>query len=98
MTTPPYRIAAVAADTEAAQQALRELCIRYSCVPPERAEIIVSLGGDGFMLETLHRFLPLGLPIYGMHRGSIGFLMNDYRPEGLYERIAAAQPVIAWWR
>ncbi len=94
MTGPPRRIAAVAADTEAAQQALGELCSRYSCVPPERAEIIVSLGGDGFMLETLHRFLPTGLPIYGMHRGSVGFLMNAYRPDGLYERLAGAQPVV----
>jgi NAD+ kinase len=89
-----YRIAAVAADTEAAQQALGELCTRYSCVPPERADIIVSLGGDGFMLETLHRFLSTGLPIYGMHLGSVGFLMNAYRPDGLIERLAAAQPVV----
>ena len=94
MTGPPPRIAAVAADTEAAQQALRELCSRYSCVPPERADIIVSLGGDGFMLETLHRFLSTGLPIYGMHLGSVGFLMNAYRPDGLIERLAAAQPVV----
>jgi len=94
VTTLPRRIAAVAADTEAAQQALRELCSRYSCVPPEDAEIIVSLGGDGFMLETLHRFLSTGLPIYGMHLGSVGFLMNAYRPDGLIERLAAAQPVV----
>ena len=94
MTGPPYRIAAVAADTEAAQQALGELCTRYSCVPPERADIIVSLGGDGFMLETLHRFLSTGLPIYGMHLGSVGFLMNAYRADGLIERLAAAQPVV----
>ena len=94
MTEPPRRIAAVAADTEVAQQALGELCTRYSCVPPERADIIVSLGGDGFMLETLHRFLSTGLPIYGMHLGSVGFLMNAYRPDGLIERLAAAQPVV----
>jgi NAD+ kinase len=94
VTGSPPRIAAVAADTEAAQQALRELCSRYSCVPPERADIIVSLGGDGFMLETLHRFLSTGLPIYGMHLGSVGFLMNAYRPDGLIERLAAAQPVV----
>ena len=54
----------------------------------------MPLGGDGFMLETLHRFLSRGVPIYGMHRGSVGFLMNAYRPEGLYERLAAAQPVV----
>ena len=94
MRTPPRRIAAVAAETEAAQQALEELSRLYPCVPPERAEVIVPIGGDGFMLETLHRFLSTGLPIYGMHRGSVGFLMNAYRPEGLYERLAAAQPVV----
>jgi NAD+ kinase len=94
VTAPPRRIAAVAADTEAAQTALLELHSRYPCVPPEHAEVIVPLGGDGFMLETLHRFLRIGVPIYGMHRGSVGFLMNAYRPDGLYERLAAAQPVI----
>ncbi len=94
MTAAPRRIAVVAADTEPAQQALQELCRRYPCVPPERAEVIVPLGGDGFMLETLHRFLASGLPIYGMHRGSVGFLMNAYRPDGLYERLAVAQPVV----
>jgi len=94
VTEAPLRIAVVAAETEAAQVALGELCKLYHCVDPERAEIIVPLGGDGFMLETLHRFLSKGVPIYGMHRGSIGFLMNAYRPDGLYERLAAAQPVV----
>jgi NAD+ kinase len=74
--------------------ALEELCQRYPCVDPERAEVIVPLGGDGFMLETLHRFRSRGVPIYGMHRGSVGFLMNAYRPDGLYERLVAAQPVV----
>ena len=91
---PPPRIAVVAAETEAAQQARDELRARYACVPPERAEIIIPLGGDGFMLETLHRFLLNGVPIFGMHRGSVGFLMNAYRPDGLGERLAAAQPVV----
>jgi NAD+ kinase len=90
----PRRVAVVAAETEAAQQALEELCGIYPCVPPERAEVIVPLGGDGFMLETLHRFLASGLPIYGMHRGSVGFLMNPFQTDGLYERLAAAQPVV----
>jgi NAD+ kinase len=88
------RISVAAAETEAAQAALAELCQLYRCVEPERAEIVISLGGDGFMLETLHRFLPLGVPIYGMHRGSVGFLMNTYRPVGLFERLAEAQPVV----
>ena len=92
MTGLTFRIAAVAAENEAAQRALEELRRLYSCVAPDRAEVIVSLGGDGFMLETLHRFLSAGLPIYGMHRGSVGFLMNPYRAEGLHQRLAAAQP------
>jgi len=90
----PPRIAVVAAETDTAQQALEELCGRYLCVPPERAEIIIPLGGDGFMLETLHRFRSTGVPIFGMHRGSVGFLMNPYRPDGLMERLSAAQPVV----
>jgi NAD+ kinase len=89
-----FRVAVVAAESEAAKQALEELCDLYPCVPPERADVIVPLGGDGFMLETLHRFLSMGVQIYGMHRGSVGFLMNAYRPDGLYERLAAAQPVV----
>ena len=94
MTNPPPRIAVVAAETEAAQLALEELRDLYPCVPPERAEIIIPLGGDGFMLESLHRFLSKGVRIFGMHRGSVGFLMNPYRPDGLVERLAAAQPVV----
>ena len=95
MTGPSLpRIAVVAADTEAAQQAREELCKLYPCVSPERAQIIIPLGGDGFMLETLHRFLSKGAQIFGMHRGSVGFLMNPYRAEGLAERLAAAQPVV----
>lgn len=88
------RIAVVAAETEAAQQALAELTRRYPCVAPEHADIVVPLGGDGFLLETLHRFLPQGVPIFGMHRGSVGFLMNIYRPDGLFDRLAHAQPVV----
>ena len=95
MTTPaPSKIAVVAADTDPAQQALAELIELYPCVSPEHATVIVPLGGDGFLLETLHRFGGVGVPIYGMHRGSVGFLMNAYRPDGLYERLAAAQPVV----
>ena len=88
------KVAFVASDAEAAQEALGELHRRYGVIAPEEAEVIVPLGGDGFMLETLHRFVDSGKPIFGMHRGSVGFLMNPYRPEGLYERLAAAQPVV----
>jgi NAD+ kinase len=89
----PPRVAFLASDAEAAQRALAELQERYGAVSPQQADIIVPLGGDGFMLETLHRFASSRRPIFGMHRGSVGFLMNPYRPDGLFERLAAAQPV-----
>jgi NAD+ kinase len=86
-------VAFVAAEAEAPQQALLELYRCYGEIDPAEADIIVPLGGDGFMLETLHRFVASNKPIFGMHRGSVGFLMNLYRPDGLYERLAVAQPV-----
>jgi NAD+ kinase len=90
---PPRRIGIVAADSEPAQAALDELTQRYPVSPPEHADVIVALGGDGFMLETLRATLSRDVPIYGMHRGSVGFLMNTYQPDGLLERLAAAEPV-----
>jgi NAD+ kinase len=88
------RAAFVASDADAAQQALGELRETYGTVGPDAADIIVPLGGDGFMLETLHRFVASGKPIFGMHRGSVGFLMNAYRRDGLAERLASAVPVV----
>jgi NAD+ kinase len=88
------RVAFVASDAEAAQLALVELRREYGTIDPEDAEVIVPLGGDGFMLETLHRFIGKGVPIFGMHRGSVGFLMNPYELKGLADRLATAQPVI----
>ncbi len=86
-------VAFVASEAPNAQAALTELRGLYPFVAPEEARVIVALGGDGFMLETLHRYLKRNVPIYGMHRGTVGFLMNLYRPEGLMERLALAQPV-----
>jgi NAD+ kinase len=94
MTTafPSYdRIALVASPIREAQEALRELAKRYDNVPPESAQVIVALGGDGLMLQTLHRFMRSGIPIYGMHRGTVGFLMNEYHVDNLRERLAAAR-------
>ena len=82
-----------ASDAPAAQDALKELTKRYRASAPNEADVIVALGGDGFMLETLHKHLRRGVAIYGMHRGSVGFLMNGYSPEKLDERIANARPV-----
>lgn len=87
------KIAFVAADTEAGRAALKRLEDRYDHVAPELADVIVALGGDGFMLETLHRWLPRHVPIYGMNRGTVGFLMNGFREHGLPERLHRAQPV-----
>lgn len=87
------KIAFLAADNDAAQEALATLKKRYGQAAPSKAEVIVALGGDGFMLETLHRHIRRQLPIYGMHRGSVGFLMNNYDSEGLLERLNAATPV-----
>ena len=86
-----HRIAFVAAQTEEAQAALAALKSRYGDTPIEEAEVIVALGGDGFMLRTLHRHIARGLPVYGMKVGTIGFLMNHLHHDDLPERIARAQ-------
>ncbi len=90
---PHPNLAIVASPTQAAQAALRELTDRYETVSTEEADVIVALGGDGFMLQTMHRFIDDHLPIFGMHRGSVGFLMNAYRPDGLLERLSTAKAV-----
>ena len=88
------RIAFLASATPEAQQALAQLEQRYGNVEPAQADVVVPLGGDGFMLRTLHKFMNSGKPIYGMHRGTIGFLMNDFSPDGLTERLAAARMTV----
>jgi NAD+ kinase len=85
------RIAFTAADTAVARRALSRLARRYGTVEPDKAQVVVALGGDGHMLQTLHRFVATGIPIYGMNRGSVGFLMNDYREDELPARIRAAE-------
>ncbi len=74
-----------------AADALVAMRARHPDAGPLDADVIVALGGDGFMLQTLHSFTQLGKPIYGMNRGSVGFLMNDYREDELLERLAAAE-------
>lgn len=88
------RVAFIASPIPEAQEALRRLAELYGNVPADEAEIIVALGGDGLMLQTLHRFMHSGKPIYGMHRGTVGFMMNDFNEQGLRERLAAAQRTI----
>jgi NAD+ kinase len=87
-------IAFVASETPSAQKARRRLIRSYGDAPPETADIIVALGGDGLMLATLQRFMNSGKPIYGMHRGTVGFLMNEYSDKELVERLAAAQVTV----
>ena len=85
------RLAFIAATTEPARAAAAELGDRYGNHDPSEADVIVALGGDGLMLQTLHRVMSTGRPVFGMNRGSVGFLMNDFRIEGLRERLQAAQ-------
>ncbi len=85
------RIAFVASPAQDAREALAELTARYENTPPERAHAIVALGGDGFMLQTLHRNMRHDLPIYGMNKGTIGFLLNEYHVDGLLERLRRAE-------
>ena len=87
------RLAFRAAPTTDAQRAREALEARYGRHAPEAAEVIVPLGGDGFMLETLHAHLALAKPIYGMNLGTVGFLLNGFAEADLAERIARAQRV-----
>jgi NAD+ kinase len=84
------RLAFAASDRPEAQEAMARMIARYGATPDADAHVIIALGGDGFMLETLHRTMGLGKPIYGMNRGSVGFLMNEYSEEDLLERVNAA--------
>lgn len=85
------KIAFVATDVPEAQAARKTLSKRYGDASPEEADVIVALGGDGLMLQTLHQHMQRRIPIYGMNRGSVGFLMNEYRDDSLTERLAAAE-------
>src|SRR6201990_361567 len=93
MTTPTRfdRIAFVASAGAEAQQALAQLTQLYGNHDPDDADVVVALGGDGLMLQTLHRHMHSGKPIYGMHRGTVGFLMDEYNTHELHARLAAAR-------
>lgn len=85
------KIAFIASEVTEAQNALQRLAQRYGNVKPHEADAIVALGGDGLMLQTLHACMNEQIPIYGMNRGSVGFLMNEYREDNLIERLQAAE-------
>ena len=90
------KLAFVASDRPEAQEVRARLAAQYGEVAEADADVIVALGGDGFMLETLHRNLASRTPIYGMNQGSVGFLMNEYNEEGLIERINAAELAVIY--
>ncbi|MDD3313338.1 NAD kinase [Pseudodesulfovibrio sp.] len=85
------KVACVASHAPEAMAGLMALSERYPLVPVEEADAIVALGGDGFLLRTMHAHLGAGLPFYGMNRGTVGFLLNEYSPERLMERLNAAR-------
>ena len=85
------RVAFIASEASEARVALEALARAYGNVDPATAQAIVALGGDGLMLRTLHRHMHDGIPIYGMNRGSVGFLMNEYREDDLLGRIARSE-------
>ncbi|MBL4906921.1 MAG: NAD kinase [Sneathiella sp.] len=80
-----------ASETEQAQTALRRLIHQYGQSIISHADVIVALGGDGFMLESMHRYMSANLPIYGMNQGTVGFLLNNYEEDDLHERLDAGQ-------
>jgi NAD+ kinase len=86
------RIAFFASEAPEARRALTKLSKLYGNADPESADVVVALGGDGLMLQALHRFMSAGLPIYGMNRGSVGFLMNDFVEKDLPQRLNDAEP------
>jgi len=84
----------VASPALAGQSVLSAMQEAYGHVPLDQADVIVALGGDGFMLRALHRYIESGLPVYGMRTGNVGFLMNRFEHEGLRERLQAAEEVV----
>ena len=88
------RIAFLASHDASAQTALEALVAQHHQHAPDDADVLVALGGDGFMLQTLHRHGGLGKPVYGMKLGTVGFLMNHYRDSDLLERLVVAEPAV----
>lgn len=87
------KISFIAAPTPEAAEARRKLAHTYGHCPASEADVIVALGGDGVMLHGIHDFKDAGIPIFGMNRGSVGFLMNEFREDGLLERLHRAEQI-----
>ena len=88
------RVAFVADDSPQAEDALKSLTKAYGQNDVKKADVVVALGGDGFMLEALHTHMDKNVPIFGMHRGTIGFLMNKYDEQDLFERLNQAEEMV----
>jgi NAD+ kinase len=88
------RIAFLSSGTPDADRARDAFIARYGCASEAEADVVVALGGDGMMLQTLHRFMDKPVPIFGINHGSVGFLMNEWRDIDLRERLDVAQPSI----
>lgn len=88
------KICFLANHSEIAQMSLERLSARYGNMPQEQAEVIVALGGDGFMLETLHGTQHLSVPVFGLNRGTVGFLMNEYSEDNLQIRLFDAEEAL----
>jgi NAD+ kinase len=88
----PDRVSFVSSGTAEADLAKTRLQSRYGDCGPEQADVVVALGGDGLMLQTLHQVMSRSVPVFGMNCGSVGFLMNDYTDDGLIDRLRAAKP------
>jgi len=94
LSADPKKICFLSGDIEVAQIAARKLTKRFGSVPVENADVIVALGGDGFMLATLHQTQNLNIPVYGMNRGTVGFLMNEYSEDDLLKRLDEAEEAV----
>ncbi len=88
------RIHFVASSADLAQASLEQLIATHGQCPVEAADVIVALGGDGLMLQTLHATEGMAIPVYGMNRGTVGFLMNEYAEAGLRDRLQAAEEAV----
>ena len=87
------KVSFVSSQQREALDGAKRLKARYPNVPPEEADVIVALGGDGFMLRAVHEFMDRKAPTFGMNRGTVGFLMNEFKLDGLMERLEAAEPI-----
>ena len=87
------RLACLHSNSEKAVSTYAELVEQYEFVPPEDSDIIIALGGDGFLLHTIHSYLPLAKPIFGMNCGTLGFLLNENRNDELFKRIASTKKI-----